>query len=194
METWMQGRNAAQVMMREHRQLTTVIAGMKHFFRLKEAGAGAPGLMVFRAMLYYIREYPDQVHHPKEDRHLFTRLRERTPDLDEVISELESEHAQGDARLRNIEHAFVKYELEGPPALPALREMVEEYASFYQHHRRVEEEIILPAALKYLTRSDWCELDEAFGANRDPFEGEKLDSDFDRLFEMIETTIPESNA
>ncbi|WP_240975340.1 hypothetical protein [Paraburkholderia aromaticivorans] len=29
-------------------------------------------------MLYYIREYPQQVHHPKEDRYLSTPLRDRT--------------------------------------------------------------------------------------------------------------------
>jgi hemerythrin-like domain-containing protein len=36
-------------------------------------------------MLYYIREYPEQVHHPKEDRYLFARLRDRTGELDEVL-------------------------------------------------------------------------------------------------------------
>lgn len=193
MRTWMQARNAIQVMMREHQQLTTVISGMKHFIHLREAGMATPGLMVFRAMLYYIREYPEKVHHPKEDCYLFARLLERTHDLDEVIAALVSEHAQGDTRLRNIEDALVRYELEGPPAIAALRVMVDEYASFYQHHRSVEEEVILPAAMKYLTASDWSELDEVFGANRDPFDGEKLEDDFDRLFDMLVATLPEAN-
>jgi hemerythrin-like domain-containing protein len=56
--------------------------------------------MVFRAMLYYIREYPQQVHHPKEDQFLFGRLRVRTHELDHVIDRLEYQHAQGDMQVR----------------------------------------------------------------------------------------------
>jgi hypothetical protein len=36
-------------------------------------------------------------------------------------------------------------------ALPVLREIVEEYAAFSANHRRLEEEVILPAARQWLT-------------------------------------------
>jgi hemerythrin-like domain-containing protein len=69
-------RGAIHVIFKEHEQLSAVIAGMLRFVRLLETGGKTPGLMVFRAMLYYIREYPEQVHHPKEDNYLFARLRQ----------------------------------------------------------------------------------------------------------------------
>jgi hemerythrin-like domain-containing protein len=95
-------------------------------------------------------------------------------------------------RLRNIEEALTRYELAGKAGIPQLRAMVEEYVAFYRNHRRLEEEVILPAARQWLTTEDWIELDEAFNANCDPFEGAKVDEDFERLFSLIVQTIPQS--
>ena len=183
-------RSAIQVILNEHAQLSAVIEGMLRFVQLLEAGAKTPGLMVFRAMIFYIREYPEQVHHPKEDRYLFARLRDRTNDLDDVLAELEFQHAQGEVRVLNVEHALTRYELKGEPAFPALRILAREYAEFYLKHRRLEEEVILPAARRLLTSEDWVEIDAAFGANRDPFDGVKVEEDLDKLFAMIVQTIP----
>ena len=150
--------------------------------------------MVLRAMLYYIREYPQQVHHPKEDRYLFMPLRDRTDEFDHVLTELESQHARGDVRLRDIEHALTRYELKGAPALRELRALVDAYAEFYADHRCMEETLILPAARRLLTNEDWAEVDAAFGANRDPFDGVKLEDDLGKLFSMIVRTIPEAES
>jgi hemerythrin-like domain-containing protein len=149
-----------------------------------------PGVLIL--MLYYIREYPEQVHHPKEDRYLFARLRDRTSEFDDVLAELGSQHAQGEARVRNLEHALTRYELKGESGFLALRALVQEYAEFYLKHRRLEEEVILPAARRPLTKEDWAEIDTVFGANRDPFDGIKLEEDLDKLFSMIVNTIPEA--
>jgi hemerythrin-like domain-containing protein len=185
-------RSAVQVIMREHQQLSTVVAGMQRFVELLGAGAKTPGLMVLRAMLYYIREYPEQVHHPKEDHYLFARMWHRDYDIDKTLAELEAQHAQGEEHVRNIEHALTRYELVGEAALPALRTMVNKYAAFYANHRRLEEEVILPAARKWLTPEDWDVLDEVFGANRDPFCGAKIEEDLGHLFSLIVNSIPEA--
>jgi hemerythrin-like domain-containing protein len=187
-------RGAIQIILNEHRQLSTVIEGMLRFIHLLETGSRAPGLTVFRAMLYYIREYPEQVHHPKENRYLFARLRARTADFDDVLAELEAQHVEGDVRVRNLEHALTRYELKGESAFPALRALVQEYAAFSTKHRRLEEEVILPAARRLLTQEDWAEIDLVFGANRDPFDGVKLEEDLGKLFSMIVKTIPEAES
>ncbi|WP_137957879.1 hemerythrin domain-containing protein [Burkholderia sp. 4M9327F10] len=187
-------RSAITVILHEHEQMSTVVEGMRRFVGLLAAGTPAPGLMVLRAMLYYIREYPQQVHHPKEDRYLFTPLRDRTDEFDHVLMELESQHARGDVRLRDIEHALTRYELKGAPALRELRALVDAYAEFYADHRCMEETLILPAARRLLTNEDWVEIDAAFGANRDPFDGVKLEDDLGRLFSMIVKTIPEAES
>lgn len=184
-------RRVIQTIIHEHHQLSAVVNGMTRFVNALDTSPDAPGPMVLRAMLYYIREYPEQVHHPKEDKYLFMRLRLRTNELDDVIDELEAQHVQGEARVRDLERALVRYEVSGDSEVPALQKMVEEYAAFYSNHRRLEEEVVLPAALRCLTTADWIELDEAFGANRDPFDSSELEGDLDRLYSMIVNTIPD---
>lgn len=184
-------RKAVLVIHREHQQLSMVITGMQRLVKLFGAGVDVPRPVMFRSMLFYISEYPERLHHPKEERYLFARLRHRANDLDKTIDELEEQHVQGKARMRDIEHAFTRYELAGESALPVLREMVEEYAAFSANHRRLEEEVILPAARQWLTEEDWKELDEAFGSNRDPFGGVRVEADFGRLYATIVRAIRE---
>ncbi|WP_406868413.1 hemerythrin domain-containing protein [Paraburkholderia fungorum] len=178
-------QNAVKVILREHQQLSMVITGMQRFVRLLGVAIDAPKPMMLRSMLFYISEYPEQLHHPKEERYLFARLRHRANDLDKTIDELEKQHAQGKARVQNIGHALTRYELAGESALPVLRETIDEYAAFSANHKRLEEDVILPSARQWLTETDWKELNEAFGTNRDPFAGVKAEADLGRLFAMI---------
>ncbi|WP_233808083.1 hemerythrin domain-containing protein [Paraburkholderia sp. HP33-1] len=182
-------RRAVQTIVREHQQLSAVVNGMARYVESLSEGGHAPEPMVMRAMLYYIREYPEQIHHPKEDKYLLARLRTRTDELDDVIEELEAQHVAGEARVRDLERALTRYELSGSAEAPALRALVGEYAAFYSHHRRLEEEVILPAALQFLTAADWMELDEVFGENHDPFSGSEIQGELDRLYSLIFSTV-----
>ncbi|SDI34913.1 hemerythrin domain-containing protein [Paraburkholderia phenazinium] len=183
-------RDAISIILKEHQQLTTVIGAMLQFVRLREKGDVTPSFVVFRSMLYYIREYPERIHHPKEEQYLFTRIRARTHEIDKVLDDLNRQHAEGEARVRDLEHELTRYELAGDWALQDFRSLVEQYASFYANHRQIEEEIILPVALRVLTAEDWVEIDAAFGANRDPFEDVELEEDLDKLFRMIVNIVP----
>ena len=182
---------AIHAILREHRQLSSVVNGMTRFADALDSGAHTPGPMVLRAMLYYIREYPEQVHHPKEDMYLFAPLRSHTNGVDDVIDQLEAQHMQGEARVRDLERALTHYEVSGDSAIPVLRKSIDEYAGFYANHRKLEEEVILPAALRCFTTAEWIELDNAFAAHRDPFAGSELEENLDHLYSMIVNTLPE---
>ncbi len=186
-------RNAVRIILDEHEQLLAVTQGMLYFVRLIDKGETAPELKVFRAMLYYIREYPEKIHHPKEGQYLFARLRDRTNELDETLEELESQHMEGEALVRELEHALTRYELGGRFSFPAFRDLVEKYAAFYFSHMQLEEEVILPAAKRLFTSEDWGIVDAAFAGNRDPFAGVDLSNDLEKLFLMIVNTIPVQN-
>jgi hemerythrin-like domain-containing protein len=183
-------RNAVRTILDEHEQLSMVIHGMLHFVRLIDKGEQAPGLMVFRAMLYYIREYPEHVHHPKEDQFLFKQLRDRTNELDDTLVELEFQHTQGEMLVRELEHVLTGYESEGSSAFPVFRDLVEKYAAFYFSHMRLEEDVVLPAARRLLTPENWAVVDAAFAGNPDPFAGVKLKHDLEQLFLLIVNIIP----
>jgi hemerythrin-like domain-containing protein len=184
-------RAALNVIRLDHKRLAAVTAAMLDFVRMIGEGAPAPDPIVLRAMLYYIREYPEQFHHPMEDRFLFAALRSRTDEFDDVLDELQCEHVEGDARLRNLEHALTRFELKGEAVLPGLRTLMEQYVAFCANHRRVEEAFILPAARRYLSEGDWASMDAAVAQRLDPFgdatfEGESLES----LYRLIANAVP----
>ena len=185
-------RNAIQVILSEHRRLTSIIYGMLRVTDRMESSADSSDAMLMRAMFYYIHEFPEQIHHPKEERYLFARLRERTDEFDAVIEELGRQHEEGARRIEALEEVLTRYELEGADALPALRDEVNTYADFYADHQRLEETVILPAAQRYLTLADWVEIDEAFGANRDPFESLENEDNLDDLYALIVHTMPDA--
>jgi len=54
----------------------------------------------------------------------------------------------------------------------------------------MEEQQILPLAEKHLTEQDWSDLDEAFGANRDPLTGHEPEADYRTLFTRLVNIVP----
>ncbi|WP_321922113.1 hemerythrin domain-containing protein [Paraburkholderia guartelaensis] len=187
-------RSAIQVILTEHRRLTSIVSGMQRVVDGMATGSGLSSAMLMRAMLYYINEFPEQIHHPKEEQYLFARLRARTDEFDAVIGELARQHEEGKRRIQALERALTRYELAGADMLPALRNGVYGYADFYASHRHLEESVILPGAQRYLTASDWMEIDEAFGANRDPFESLETEDNLNDLYRLIVQTMPEAQA
>jgi hemerythrin-like domain-containing protein len=185
-------RSAIEVILGEHRRLTSIVDGMLRVVDDMSATASSSGTMLLRAMLYYIHEFPEQIHHPKEEQYLFSRLRERTDEFDAVIEELERQHEEGEQRVRALERSLTRFELGGPDMLPALREEVKAYAQFYAGHRYLEESAVLPAAQQYLTTADWVQVDEAFGANRDPFESIESEDNLEDLYSLIVQTLPDA--
>lgn len=175
-------QNVTRVLQDEHESMASVIHDMQCFTQAIEKGVNAPDLRLFRTMLVYMNDYPERVHHPKEDRYLFARLRNRTAEMDLTLAELEYQHAQGLGRIHGIRHALARFESEGKPAFPALHRLVEEFADFYARHMRVEEDAVLTAAAQFLTPQDWIEMEAEFSRIPDPMTGALIRDDFTRTF------------
>jgi len=181
---------ALRIVREEHERLAAVVHGMRYLLRAVEEKGGQPDLKVFRAMLLYISEYPERLHHPKEDLYLFTPLRRHTAQYDATLGELEAQHAQGEALVRTLEHLLARYEFGGAAEFAPFREQVGRYADFYFSHMRLEEEVIFPALSEHLGEEEWKQADRAFSANDDPLAGKELKQSFERLFTLIVNITP----
>ena len=79
----------------EHRSMAAVLHGFEYLVReAREAGV-PPSFSLLRAMLHWVKAYPEALHHPKEEAYLFPRLRARTHDVDATLDELERQHVRG---------------------------------------------------------------------------------------------------
>ncbi|MES2188625.1 MAG: hemerythrin domain-containing protein [Pseudomonadota bacterium] len=146
---------------------------------------------VLRAMLFYIDEFPEKQHHPKESDLLFPKVVRVAPETMATVERLEREHMGGEAAVRELQHQLLAWELLGDRHRAAFEEGARRYASFYLEHMRLEEAVILPAARKGLSPADWEQLDAAFAANSDPLHpSHAQDPAYDRLFTRIVMCAP----
>lgn len=181
---------AADIIRDEHRSLGAVVHALQHLVRGYREGRTAPDFKLLHAMLYYIREYPERLHHPKEDRYLFSALRASTREADAVIEELEIEHEQGEVLLNVLTVALSTYEAGADPSCERLAAQVDEFAAFYWAHMRKEEDIVLPLAERVLSDGDWSRIHAEFVQNRDPNFGGADEAQFRQLFSRIVNLVP----
>ncbi|HYL90634.1 MAG TPA: hemerythrin domain-containing protein [Burkholderiales bacterium] len=174
----------------EHRSISAVLHGLKQLARDAQNAGVKPDFAVFRAMIHYIDEFPEQLHHPKEDQYLFPPLAARLPETQPLIDSLRGEHKQGAKLVRELERALVFFEDSWPMGAAEFLETVDAYADFHWEHMRKEEQQILPQAERYLTARDWEAIDRAFDVNRDPIADVK-ERDFQALFSRIVNLAPE---
>lgn len=146
---------------------------------------------VLRAMLFYIDEFPERLHHPKESDLLFPRVVRLAPQTLEAITQLEKDHARSEAAVRELQHLLLAWELLGESRHAAFDTAVRRYVAAYLTHMKLEETAILPMAQAVLSDADWAELDAAFANNCDPLTGQHpRDPAFDRLFTRIVMRAP----
>ena len=175
----------------EHGALSAMLRSLRMMVERgpgKEAGSFFD---VLRAMLFYIDEFPERLHHTKESELLFPPVARLAPETQEVIASLEQDHARGESAVRELQHLLLAWELIGDARRAAFDDATKRYLDFYLEHMRLEESVILPAALRVLSNADWTELDAAFASNCDPLTGKyPRDPAYDRLFSRIVMQAP----
>ena len=185
----MAGR-AIRILRDEHLALASVLYGLRWLVRrIRDEGA-APDFRLLHAILDYIAEFPEKLHHPKEDRYLFTAVAARDPRARALVAELEAEHEEGAALIRALQGALVAYAREGRAAMAAFVAAAEAYADFHARHMRKEEERLLPLAQRCLRDDDWARIDAAFRDNDNPLFGVKPKEQCEALFRRILELAP----
>ena len=146
---------------------------------------------VLRAMLFYIDEFPERLHHTKESQLLFPKVLRVAPETQEAIDQLEKDHSKSEAGVRELQHLLLAWELIGDSRREVFETAVKRYIEAYLAHMRLEETAIIPVAQKVLSDDDWKDLDAAFATNCDPLTGKyPRDPAYDRLFTRIVMSAP----
>ena len=179
-----------QIIRDEHAALAAVLRSLVLMIDRGPGDAPERFFDVLRAMLFYIDEFPERRHHPKESDLLFPRLMRVAPELMPVIRQLEADHISGEAKVRELQHLLLAWELIGESRRMSFTDTARVYVAFYMAHMRTEETQVLPVAEKALDASDWAELDLAFARDRDPLAGGLRDPCYERLFTRIVLTAP----
>lgn len=133
-------------------------------------GGEQPNYELMRDIVFYLRKFSDQIHHPREDA-AFAILAKREPDRQMEVNRLLQEHRviahAGEALLVLLEEivggAFV--------ARAQVESAASTYLVYYHNHIATEERHILPLAAKLLSAQDWQTVADAAPLLDDPLFG-----------------------
>lgn len=173
----------------EHRSLRLVVTALQQLLDEVAAQHAEPDFALLAAAVYYIDEFPERCHHPKEDMYLFKALRSRTAKFNDVLDDLQAEHISSGQTIRYLQRALIHYLGGAPIGFKLFRDAVDAYAALLEDHMRKEEKL-LSQAHDCLTTGDWSEMAAAFTANDDPMFGNAQREEFRRLYDRIVNLLP----
>lgn len=156
-------------------------------------GKLAPDFKLLWSIIYYIEEYPERKHHPKEESVLFPRLRGHEEELDALLDELGQQHRNSSPHLQYLKTVIGRLEAEIPGAATELAGLVKDYDYFHKKHMQLEDSVVLPKAAALLTLDDWTAIAAAFGENSDPLSVGAVGSSawFTEFYHRIVYLVPE---
>jgi hemerythrin-like domain-containing protein len=181
---------ALNVMNDEHQAIAAMLRSLSMLVTQSRRDRALPDFGLLRAMLFYLDEFPERLHHAKETQLLFPLVRQRCPELGAVVDRLETDHVRGESAIRGVERALLAFEMLGESRRDAFEGAVQRYVGAYLHHMAIEETQLLPAAREHFTEADWVDLDAAFSANRDPLTGHPASDEYRALFSRIVSMAP----
>jgi hemerythrin-like domain-containing protein len=183
--------HSLQIIRDEHAALSAMLRSLEMMLARGPGDDPERFFDVLRAMLFYIDEFPERLHHPKESELLFPRVARLAPETQETVNKLDADHAISESAVRELQHLLQAWELLGESRHQAFEAAARIYIVQYLAHMRLEESVLLPAAERVLSGEDWRVLDNAFAANQDPLTGTyPRDPAYDRLFSRIVMRAP----
>jgi hemerythrin-like domain-containing protein len=178
-----------EAIQQEHRVLGHVVEMLQR--TLQEIGAEhmEPDFNLLAAILYYIDDFPERLHHPKEDEHLFKALREHSSQFDAELDDLHAEHVLDAKMVQELHAALVHCVAGAYGSHQTLVARVNAYATMLREHMRKEESLLAQAA-DVLTESQWQAILSAFASNEDPLLANNVRSEFRKLYQRIQNRLP----
>lgn len=184
---------AMRVIRAEHDALAAMLRTVPLLLEAQRRAGSGPDFGALRAMLFYVDEFPERLHHKKESELLFPRLRALSPEMRDTLDDLDADHAQGERAIRELQHSLLAWEQMGEPRREKFEQQMQVYSVRYLRHMKREETEILPRAAELFRPEDWADLDEAFGSHQDPLAprpGQPVDAAYAPLRQRILSALP----
>ena len=186
-------QQALGIILGEHQAMTAVIDALKHVAEQIALGKLAPDYRLLWSIVYYIDEFPEALHQPKEDNALFPRIRLRSHAIDGLLDDLGRQHSTSGAHLDELKTLLGRMEAEIPDSASRFAAKVATYAEFLYRHMALEESVVLPKADEVLAAEDWEDIAARFAENNDPLQDKSATSNdwFRHFYSRIVALVPE---
>jgi hemerythrin-like domain-containing protein len=158
------------ILKHEHKVVLMIVDAAEREVRAMESGQPLDGEKIGR-MVDFFRTFVDRCHHVKEERHLFPKMQERSPNACSVpISVLLEEHKEGRRLVAAIAEGMAACEHDDSGAAGLLQADIIAYVDLMRAHTDKEDNVVFPLADRILRPADL----EALVAEFDRIEAEEL--------------------
>lgn len=181
---------ALSVIQDEHRSIAVVVRGMLDLVQQADEFDGRLDVRSLEAMLSYLQAFPLQQHHPKEELFIHRCLRQRAPESEKILLELEAQHVGEHALVDEAIQLVTDVKSGKQTSVAALKAHIRALGDAVWTHMQFEERAVLPLARERLQESDWEIIAVAFESNNDPSFGELPSTEFRKLFTRIANLLP----
>ncbi len=153
----------------EHRSIHTVLRAAQTMVAAP-ASASSIRLPALGRMVHYLRDFPSQWHHRREEEAIHQVLRQRSPDHHALLDRLEMEHKREHDLVRSVAAAVDACVSSGhidDLLLHTLQLHLEILSRAITSHIQTEENVLLPIARDMLTPQDWVHAEHLFAGSFD---------------------------
>lgn len=161
-------QRAIEIMHDRQRAMSSALLAMRTIARRSLRAGTPPDFAQLRRLLRYIERFPQGLHQPTEERHLFQAILRRDAGAERGVRRAKRDHAACLGYLDRLRTALVYWEVGDPKAGSQVALLADDYVRFARLHARIEARDVLSVALKVLTESDWAAIEKAYGAVDDP--------------------------
>jgi hemerythrin-like domain-containing protein/nucleotide-binding universal stress UspA family protein len=173
----------------EHRSLAAVLHAWLRALAAARSADQAADPASMRTVVRYLQVFAAALHHPKEEAHLFRRLRDCTSSLNAELDELERQHGRDRELVAELtRHVDELSEAQAAAAVRATRRLEADalrYAAFQWEHLGREEGVVLPAAARHFTPADWAAVEADLLRDRDLHCSRAAEAEAGRLYSRI---------
>ncbi|MEH6518236.1 MAG: hemerythrin domain-containing protein [Halioglobus sp.] len=161
----------------EHRHMATMLKVLEKQLDLIEADGNINTNVVYET-LYYMTEYPDRFHHPREDA-MFQRAAQLSESLADAVDTLQRDHDKMADSGKKALQAVVEWR-RGKHDANKLVKTGRTYIADLFRHMEVEEKVVFPKIEATLSQWDWRELaaDDTLLPAADPVFGPRVGREF----------------
>lgn len=168
---------------RDHRNMRELLDVIETLLG-SHADRPSPDIELLRDVMEYTLNYPDLVHHPKEDL-IYNRIIARDPSARDEIGDLVADHAALSAKARGVADALRFIWRDGELSRDWLEKLIRGFVDATRRHMESEEQIVFPLALRKLDDADWLSIDLAASGPENLSLGKKSEERYLALHDRI---------
>jgi hemerythrin-like domain-containing protein len=156
--------------MMRHRQraMSSTLLAVRTIARRSLRSGAPPDFDQLRRLVAYVDRFPQKLHQPAEEQHLFRILERREPAAARAIARARRDHAACRGYQDRLARALGRWSGGQRAAGGEVALMADDYVRFCRLHGRIETRDVLSVAVQALRPDDWLAIGRAYAAANDP--------------------------